>query len=192
MNAEQMFEELGYEKKEESEGVLLYISDFENSISFEKKRVTITDLYCYGRITININHLLENAIHKQCEELGWLEEEKQETNFAHYFEYLATRKIGDIALIDGRVTQCLDIHCSECDFNGDCIEKKFKWLKQPYKTPYELTQFDYDLIQTYSDYGDYKLSKFNRLIKLKDKGYFKGVDENATIKDILADCEVIE
>lgn len=73
--AKQMFEELGYEKKEESEGVLLYISDFENSILFEKKRVTITDLYCYGRITININHLLENAIHKQCEELGWLEEE---------------------------------------------------------------------------------------------------------------------
>lgn len=74
MNAEQMFEELGYEKKEESEGVLLYISDFENSILFEKKRVTITDLYCYGRITININHLLENAIHKQCKELGWNKE----------------------------------------------------------------------------------------------------------------------
>lgn len=132
--AKQMFEELGYEKKEESEGVLLYISDFENSILFDKKSVTITNLYCYGRITININHLLENAIHKQCEELGWLEEEK----------------------------------------------------------PYELTQFEYDLIQTYSNYVDYKLSKFNRLIKLKDKGYFKGVDEDTTIHDILANCEVIK
>ena len=80
ITAREMFEELGYEKKEESEGGLLYISDFENSILFEKKCVTITDLYCYGRITININCLLENAIHKQCEELGWLEEESKETN----------------------------------------------------------------------------------------------------------------
>lgn len=196
MNAEQMFEELGYEKKEESEGVLLYISDFENSILFEKKRVTITNLYCYGRITININHSLENAIHKQCEELGWLEEEKQaikpETNFEHYFEYLSTR-MGDFALVNGRVTKCSDTQCSECDVNGDCIEGKFKWLKQPYKKQtYKLSQFEYDLIQTYSNYGGYKFSKFNRLIKLKDKGYFKGVDEDTTFHDILANCEVIK
>lgn len=197
MNAEQMFEELGYEKKEESEGVLLYISDFENSILFENKRVIITDLYRYGRIIININHLLENAIHKQCEELGWLEKEKKQenqvTNFDHYFEYLATRKNGDIALIDGRVKQCLDIHCRECDFNGDCIENKFKWLKQPYKKPtYKLSKFEYDLIQTYSYVHEgYTLSKFKRLIKLKDKGYFKCADYDTKIQDILANCEVI-
>lgn len=196
MNAEQMFKELGYEKKEESEGVLLYISDFENSILFEKKRVTITDLYCYGRITININHLLENAIHKQCEELGWLEEEKQEnqeTNIEHYCEYLSKVGLGGFAVVNGRCTKCSGTLCSECDFSSsDCCNKRLRWLASPYEKPYELTQFEYDLIQTYSDFGDYKLSKFNRFIKLKDKGYFKGVDENATIKDILADCEVIK
>lgn len=198
MNSEQMFKELGYEKKEESEGVLLYISDFENSILFEKKRVTITDLYCYGTITININCLLENAIHKQCEELGWLEEEKpeikRETNFEHYFEYLSEKRMMDFALIDGRVTECSVTHCSECDFNNDCIEGKFKWLKQPYKKPtYKLNKFEYDLIQTYRDGNtDCKLSARRILRELKDKGYFKCVDYDTKIQDILANCEVSE
>ena len=67
-------------------------------------------------------------------------------------------------------------------------------LPQPYKKPpYKLSQFEYDLIQTYSCYNEnYKLSKFNRLIKLKDKGYFKCVDYDTKIQDILANCEVIK
>lgn len=198
MNAEQMFEELGYEKKEESEGVLLYISDFENSISFDKKRVTITDLYCYGRITININHLLENAIHKQCEELGWLKEEiKQESNFEHYKDGIIELCVDDLAISKGKISNCNAISCSECVFvdkDGRCIgcNEIKKWLKQPYKKPpYKLSQFEYDLIQTYSEYHEsYTLSKFKRLIKLKDKGYFKCVDYDTKIQDILANCEV--
>ena len=177
---------------------MLYISDFENSILFEKKRVTITNLYCYGRITININHLLENAIHKQCEELGWLEEEKQaikpETNFEHYYEYLSKRRIGEFALIDGKVAECSDTNCSNCDVNGACIEGKFRWLKQPYKKPpYKLSQFEFDLIQTYRDGNtDCKLSDRRILRELKDKGYFKCVDYDTKIQDILENCEVIE
>ena len=199
MNAEQMFEELGYEKKEESEGVLLYISDFENSILFEKKRVTITDLYLYGRIIININCSLENAIHKQCEELGWLEEEKQaikpETNFEHYYEYLSKRRIGEFALIDGKVAECSDTNCSNCDVNGDCIEGKFRWLKQLYKkSAYKLTKFENDLLQSYLK-GRLTRYKFKNIIvlnEMREKGYFKGVDVNETIEDILAKCEVIK
>lgn len=127
------------------------------------------------------------------EELGWLEEEKQETNFAHYFEYLSKVKMMDFALINGRVTKCSVTQCSECDFNHDCIEEKFKWLKKPYqKKTYKLTQFEYDLIQTYSCYHEgYKLSKFSRLIQLKDKGYFKCADYDTKIQDILENCEVI-
>lgn len=52
-------------------------------------------------------------------------EDKQETNFEYYFEYLSKLNMGDFALIDGRVTQCLGTICSKCDFNGDCIEGKF-------------------------------------------------------------------
>lgn len=195
MSAEQMFKELGYEKKEESEGVLLYISDFENSILFEKKRVTITDLYCYGAITININCLLENAIHKQCEELGWLEEEKQqETNFEHYKDEIRNTNF-DFAVRGGEVIPCDGCPCGKCLFSNDelrCREFKIKWLYKQYEKKYKLTQFEYDLIQTYSDYGDYELSKFNRLIRLKDKGYLKDVNRGATIHDILDNCEVIK
>lgn len=199
MNAEQMFKELGYEKKEESEGVLLYISDFENSILFEKKRVTITDLYCYGRITININHLLENAIHKQCKELGWLEDEKQEirqkTNIEHYYEYLSEVGLGGFALVNGRCTKCSGTSCSECDFSGgDCCNKRLIWLASPYRKKYKLTKFENDLLQSYLK-GCLSKRTFKSVLTLnvmKEKGYFKGVDENATIKDILADCEVIK
>lgn len=192
MNAEQMFEELGYEKKEESEGFLLYISDFENSILFEKKRVTITDLYCYGTITININCLLENAIHKQCEELGWLEEEKRATNFEHYFEYLSEKRMMDFALIDGRVTKCSVTQCSECDFNHDCIEGKFKWLKQLYKKPtYQLTRFEFDLIKTFDRCKECcLLNEVECLKKLIEKGYFKGINPFTKVHEILDNCEV--
>lgn len=200
MNAEQMFEELGYEKKEESEGVLLYISDFENSILFENKRVTITDLYCYGTITININCLLENAIHKQCEELGWLEKEKQEikqeSNFEHYKDGIIELCVDDLAISKGKVVECSAISCSECDFadkNGNCIESHeiINWLKQPYKNPpYKLTKFENDLLQSYPDIYSFKV--FNSLNGMKEKGYFKGIDDNEIIGDILANCEVIK
>lgn len=119
---------------------------------------------------------------------------KEETNFEHFFEYLSTKRMSDFALIDGRITQCLGTGCSECDFNGDCIEGKFKWLKQPYEKPkYKLTKFEFDLIQTYRDcHESCKISEFKQLIELKDKGYFKCIDHDTKIQDVLKNCEVIQ
>lgn len=121
-------------------------------------------------------------------------EEKQETNFEHYFEYLSKLNMGDFALINGRVTKCSVTQCSECDFNGDCIEGKFRWLKQPYKKlPYKLSQFEFDIIQTYRDcHESCKISEFKQLIELKDKGYFKCIDHDTKIQDVLKNCEVIQ
>ncbi|MFR6072661.1 MAG: hypothetical protein ACLUHF_06360 [Faecalitalea cylindroides] len=121
-------------------------------------------------------------------------EEKQETNFEHYFEYLSKLNMGDFALINGRVTKCSVTQCSECDFNGDCIEGKFTWLKQPYEKPkYKLTKFEFDLIQTYRDcHESCKISEFKQLIELKDKGYFKCIDHDTKIQDVLKNCEVIQ
>lgn len=121
-------------------------------------------------------------------------EEKQETNFEHYFEYLSKLNMGDFALINGRVTKCSVTQCSECDFNGDCIEGKFKWLKQPYEKPkYKLSQFEFDIIQTYRDcHESCKISEFKQLIELKDKGYFKCIDHDTKIQDVLKNCEVIQ
>ena len=120
--------------------------------------------------------------------------EKQETNFEHYFEHLSTRRMNEFALINGRVTKCSVTQCSECDFNGDCIEGKFRWLKQPYKEPkYKLTKFEFDIIQTYRDcHESCKISEFKQLIELKDKGYFKCIDHDTKIQDVLKNCEVIQ
>lgn len=119
---------------------------------------------------------------------------KEETNFEHFFEYLSTKRMSDFALIDGRFTKCSVTQCSECDFNGDCIEGKFRWLKQPYEKPkYKLTKFEFDLIQTYRDcHESCKFSEFKQFIELKGKGYFKGIDLDLKIHEILANCEVIK
>lgn len=198
MNAEQMFEELGYEKKEESEGVLIYISDFENSILFEKKRVTITNLYCYGRITININHLLENAIHKQCEELGWLEDEqqeiKQETNLERYFDDIGIFGINSFAVTNGKPMRCKDVHCDKCDFCGHCGGERLIWLTSPFKKPpYKLNRFEYDLIKTFDHCKECcLLNEIESLKKLSEKGYFEGINPFTKVHEILENCEVIK
>lgn len=197
MNAEQMFEELGYEKKEESEGGLLYISDFENSILFENKRVTITNLYCYGRITININCLLENAIHKQCEELGWLEEEKQETNYEHYKDEIIEGWMLDLALVDGKLKRCSRVDCNECEFNPGankgCKQRLIEWVKMPYEKPkYKLSRFEYDLINTFDRCKEcFLLNEIECLKKLREKGYFNGIDPFTKVHEIIDNCEVI-
>ena len=197
MNAREMFERLGY-RCIKSNNSIWYIndSDEENyrSVEFYFCDCTFDAIGNYGDpLMVNVKEL--EAINKQCEELGWIEsEQKQETNLEHYFECLSKRKMSDFALIDGRFTKCSDTSCSECDFNGDCIEGKFKWLKQPYEKPkYKLTKFEFDLIQTYRDcHESCKISEFKQLIELKDKGYFKCIDHDTKIQDVLKNCEVIQ
>ena len=120
--------------------------------------------------------------------------EKPETNFEHYFEYLSKLNMSDFALIDGRVVQCLGTHCRGCDFNGDCIERKFKWLKQPYeKTTFKLTQFEYDLLNAYKNSGMRQcISNYGTLLEMYGKGHFKGIDTSTPIHEILDNCEVTE
>lgn len=199
MTAKEMFEGIGYKLSEAySEDTLISYFDGKKNITIEfciKNKQFRKAKGVFDCVNISIPEL--KAIQKQCKELGWLEEKqaiKSETNFEHYYEYLSKRRMSDFALIDGRVTQCLDTCCSKCDVNGDCIEGKFKWLKQPYKKPiYKLSQFEYDLIQTYSDcYYDCKLSEFKQLIELKDKGYFKCAGYDTKIHDVLEAYEVNE
>lgn len=126
-------------------------------------------------------------------------EERKETNQEHFKDKIIEIINSHLALVNGEPRNCSRIDCSCCDFNrhGGCDKKAgevVEWLKQPYKkSKYKLTQFEYDLIQTYSYVHEgYTLSKFKRLIKLKDKGYFKCADYDTKIQDILANCEVIK
>ena len=123
-------------------------------------------------------------------------EEKQETNYEHFKDEIIENTGFQFALVDGKPSKCSGVRCLDCGFSTGygCTEKIKEWLKSPHKNQtYKLTQFEYDLIQTYSCYHEgYKLSKFSRLIQLKDKGYFKCADYDTKIQDILANCEVIK
>lgn len=193
MTAKEMFEALGYKLYEDDIAIV-----FENNqgdviaFTYKDKELVVQPT----NISKSISMAELKSINMQIKELGWIKPEVKpdETNFEHFFEYLSKRRMSDFALIDGRVTQCLDTCCSKCDVNGDCIEGKFKWLKQPYKKPiYKLSQFEYDLILTYRGcHESCKLSEFKQLIELKDKGYFKCVGCDTKIHDVLEACEANE
>lgn len=122
-------------------------------------------------------------------------EEKKDTNFEHYKDDIIGFCLEDLAISKGKVVECCAIPCSECDFNdknGHCIGKHgiMKWLKHPYKkTTYKLTKFEKELLQCYPYKNSFKL--FNSLNGMKKKGYFKGIDDNEIIGDILENCEVV-
>lgn len=203
MNAREMFEELGYSLKVDNKDLIEYSKEDCGHIAFdfdiETKR--FYSRYSFSSSIQSTPHSITldefKAVQKQMEELGWVEEEKQktkeETNFEHFFEYLSTKRMSDFALIDGRITQCSVTRCSKCDFNNDCIEGKFTWLKQAYEKPkYKLTQFEYDLLSVHKDFKTYnKISNQIHLLKMREKGYFKGIDDNELIGEILAKCEVV-
>ena len=200
MTAREMFKSLGYEKAEKSESVVLYTNGYGDTISFkDTKHVVITPIQ--GCRTIIMTCLLENAIHKQCEELGWLDEKteikearnQELTNFEYYKDEILDCCIDNLAVVKGIPKSCSKIDCNDCDFltiQKECCEIAKDWLKQPYKKlTYKLTKFEKELLQCYPDTNSFKL--FNSLNEMKEKGYFKNVDKNELIKDILENCEVV-
>lgn len=124
-------------------------------------------------------------------------EEKQETNFDHYKDGIIELCVDDLAISKGKVVKCCAIPCSECDFddkNGHCIGEIMKWLKQPYIKPvYKLTKFEIDLLQSCSQgYSPkYQFKNINSLTEMRKNGYFKGVNRDATIEEIIAKSEVV-
>lgn len=123
-----------------------------------------------------------------------------ETNLDHYKRKILEDCMWNLAIVEGKPKRCDRTSCSNCDFNKDrskrCQEKAMEWLEQPYIKPAcELTKFENDLLQSYlksSPLSGYEFKSIPILKRMKGKGYFKGVDEDATIEDILADCEITE
>lgn len=124
-------------------------------------------------------------------------EEKKESNLEHYKEEI--KRVGyEFALVNRKPTTCRLTSCSQCDFNDKhftCARQRIEWMLKPYKkSVYKLTQFEYDLLQSYLK-GNLRGNKFKSVLVLnmmKEKGYFNDVDKNESIKDILANCEVIK
>lgn len=126
-------------------------------------------------------------------------EQNQETNLDHFRHEILENCLWNLAVVKGRPKRCDRINCIDCEFNKDrskrCHEKAIKWLEQPYKAPaIKLTNFEIDLLQSCSQgYSpEYQFKNINSLTKMRKKGYFKGVDRDATIRDILADCDITE
>lgn len=120
-------------------------------------------------------------------------EENVETNFEHFKDEIIEVYSQNLAVVKGRPTLCYKTNCNDCDFKINqigCRQKAKEWLKKPHKKPtYKLTKFEKELLECYSDVYSFKV--FNSLNGMKEKGYFKGIDENETVGDILAKCEVV-
>lgn len=201
MNAKEMFENICYRKRVSDDCILYENGNYImcNIIEFCLKDKTI---YSFtnsevGREakSLSVNEL--KAINKQCEELGWLEEEeKAETNYEHFKDEIVQNVKYKLAVVNGEPKPCEDTNCDECDFNNcDCCgEKRFEWLASPYKKPtYKLSQFEYDLLSVHKDYKTYNnIANQIHLFKMREKGYFKDVDTNIPIREILDNCEVIK
>ena len=149
--------------------------------------------------------------HKQLaewlEELKQYKEENQETNLDHFQQEILEECMWNLAVVKGRPKLCSKTSCSDCDFKTSCSDCDFKgsligchkrvadWLKEPYKTPaIKLAKFETDLLQSYlkSRYlSGHKFKDISTLNRMKEKGYFKCIDENEEIDYILANCEVV-
>lgn len=122
--------------------------------------------------------------------------QKQETNLDHYKHEILEECMWNLAVVKGRPKLCSKTSCSGCDFKGSligCHKGVADWLKKPYIKPaYKLTKFEKDLLQSYLNIYKYKFKNTPVLTRMKEKGHFKGVDEDATIEDILANCDITE
>lgn len=118
-------------------------------------------------------------------------EEKKESNLEHYKEEIKSAGY-EFALVNGKPTTCKWILCDQCFFNDKslCAKKRIEWMLKPFKRKYKLTQFEYDLLQSYA--SGYKFKDVMPLIVMKEKGYFKDINKNEKITDILWNCGVIK
>ena len=200
ISAREMFEEQRYKRNEENEKIT-YLQRFGSGyfrITFDLSKEEIA-------IDTNMGNVIESdllqAIIQQVKELHWLDEKTEikearnpeVTNLEYYKDEILEYYGKNLAVVKGRPTLCCETNCNDCDFKINqigCRETAKDWLKQPYKKPvFKLTKFEKELLECYSDVYSFKV--FNSLNGMKEKGYFKGVDDNELIGDILAKCEVV-
>lgn len=202
MEARKMFEELNLEQIRNDDNYIEYVRNGLGgyiSILFSLRWKSIKPTCGYQARGTNYHEISLDelkAIIQQAKELGWLEEEKAETNYEHFKDEIIENCGFTFALVDGKPCLCSDVSCKDCGFSTGhgCGEKIKEWLKSPYEKPtYKLSQFEYDLLETYKAKGmRQSIRNYSILFDLNEKGHFKGVDLKATIDEILDNCEVIQ
>lgn len=125
-------------------------------------------------------------------------EQNQETNLDHFKQEILEACMRDLAVVKGKPKLCYKTNCNDCDFKinqMDCHKKVMDWLKQPRKAPaIKLTKFEIDLLQSFLKGHPlrYQFKNINALTEMRKKGYFKSVDMDAVLEDILENCEITE
>lgn len=208
MTAREMFEKLGFEQTRNDDNYIEYVRNGLGgyiSILFSLRLKSIKSTYGYQARGTNYHEIPPDelkAIIQQAKELGWLEEkdenfeEKQETNYEHFKDEIIENSGYCFALVDGKPCQCSSVSCCDCGFSTGhgCSETIKEWLKSPCKKPtYKLSKFEYDLLNVHKDYKTYNnIANQIHLFKMHEKGYFKDIDTNIPIREILDNCEVIK
>lgn len=69
-----------------------------------------------------------------------------------------------------------------------------QWLEEEYKEHIKLTQFEYDLIMNFYEVGieDAIFNAWRTLKSMKEKGYFKEVNPEMELSEIIKNCEIID
>lgn len=123
----------------------------------------------------------------------------KETNLEHYLEQI--KKIEDydsfgIRKGDQALCACGEVDCNGCTFGdaGNCAIARIDWMANPYTGDHcRLTKVEWDILDAYvqeSYLGTFK--QFSNLMCMKEKGYFKKVNPDKELKEILKNCVVIE
>lgn len=201
-SAKEMFEELGFKQTKNDDSFIEYQrddGDQHTEITFSLKDKNFRAIYGRYEFGMTFHYVTSDelkAIVCQTKELGWIEpEHKQETNFEHYYNDLL--KIGwnsNFGVTNGKIKHCNNVDCGKCYIGTltnevDCSTNAIKWLASPYKKPvYKLTRFEYDLLSSYEN--GYKFKDIIHLTVMKEKEYYKDVDNDAKITEILENCEI--
>lgn len=199
MKAEEMFENLSFWSRRRNDTEIVWTRKVRED--FIEKEIVFN--LVVAKVAIEGGWLTKEeilAVSKQCEELGWFEsEQNQETNLDHFQQEILEKGLWNLAVVKGRPERCDRVKCIDCELSKDrsrgCHAKVMDWLKQPRKAPaIKLTNFEIDLLQSCSQgYSpEYQFKNINSLTEMRKKGYFKGVDRDATLEDILENCEVTE
>lgn len=123
----------------------------------------------------------------------------KETNLEHYLEQIKEIEDYDIFCVrkdDLGVYACGKVACDRCLFGdaGNCSVAKVDWMVSPYieGSRYCLTKTEYDILDAYVEEsypGTFK--QFSNLMCMREKGYFRKVDPDKELKEILKNCVVI-
>ena len=95
---------------------------------------------------------------------------------------------------NGKPHTCDSGRCLDCAFSEEnsCKKAIKEWLLAEHKEKVKLKQWEYDLINEYVISKQDTFDDFAVLSRMKNKGYFKGLnDKNMICQEILSNCIIV-